>query len=186
MAKAQTKKGKVVSMNDVAKVSELKEWGFRVTDNEGNWSATRGSEGEDEYEFYGPCDSVSALHTKVKLEARPPQFAEEKAEASDEDDRPPGDDFLFDEMRPKPQEHVKELEIVIKNYDELKLKRVEMLEREKEAKKISDAALRRHEDKLAHDPETGIKSYRTKDGIIAELVPGDYSFRTRHEEEDEG
>lgn len=94
-------------------------------------------------------------------------------------------DALFEEMRPTPQTESRELEILVANYHTAKLARVDASARETTAKKDLDAGMHKFVDCLSLDPNTGIKSYTTNDGIIAELVPGKETIQTRHKGEGE-
>lgn len=78
---------KAKNASEESKIAEIQTMGFRVDQNGGSFSAIRdgGEDGTDE--FIGPCKSISALLTKVRLEAK-------------DQPMPTGDGILFDEMRP--------------------------------------------------------------------------------------
>lgn len=169
-AKPARTNGKKVNLNEVAKISELKDLGFVVSVNDGVYSAARGTEGSDGYEFFGPCSSASALHTKVKLGAKPQQFTDR----DETEDLPEGSEKLTEDSNGQKylpgQEPVvlKNLSDWIKQRHEVALQLNGLRIKVRELNDLIIAEMHKREDQLPKNPDTGSLTYRVGD-IIAEL-----------------
>lgn len=181
-AKTAKKNGKL-NLHDVGKLEEIRDLGFRVDNNDGVFSAIRGIEGEDEFEFIGPCNSVSALITKVKLEAKPPVFTE-KGNDLDEDPEELGHTSTGQAYIPGtgPIVH-KDLADAIQERHRIVLDRIALQQKEKECTDTVLALMHKYEEDLATDDD-GIRYYRAGDVVAELMVSEKEKLKTRNADDE--
>jgi hypothetical protein len=149
---------------DSAKLTELRDLGFRVEKLGSGWSA---------YEIkgdrkFGPASSMNALSTQVKL-ALEKDAALAKGDTGEEDldsieleklETTSTGQMYAPGMEP---EVIPELSKALISYHKIKLERVSWSNKETEAKKTLRALLAKYDDKLNHDEESGLTTYQAGD-----------------------
>lgn len=184
-----SKKNKKLNLHDVGKLQEVRDLGYRVDENGGKFSATRGTEDHDDWEFIGPCDSAAALITKVKLEGKPPQFADDSIET---EDLPDGfveldSDHKGDRYLPGAAPIVnKKLTDAVLKYHAVKMERVAMTAQETAAKAEMIMVAKMHEDLYVTDPKKPkTKVYQAGDVISRMKIIEDEEFTTEEIKHDD-
>lgn len=167
-----------LSLGDVAKVDELRKLGWTIDTNVKPFKAF---EKAGDLREVGPATTIKALHTQVMIAVGK---GEGKTVVVGKSNLKKGE-FLFDEMKPEPQKDVPELRQPILNYQDAKERRMELTKLEVESKKIVDRLMHDHQDELAVDPSSGVKSYQVDD-IVIELIPGEDKLKSRRLGDEDG
>lgn len=191
-----TQTDKPIGADGIAKVAaasllgiteSLAALGYRLEGGDKSWKAYPIAGGDP----IGPAASPKALLTMVNLKAGPVEakgngkgktVTAGKSKLEDgkftESNGSPKDEFLFEEMKPVPQTDVPELRQPILSYQDYKERRMELTKLEVESKAIVDKLMHDHQDELAVDPKTGVKSYQVED-VVIDLIPGEDTLKSR-------
>lgn len=163
---------------DVAKADELKQLGWRTENLDSGFSAYE-INGERKI---GPFDSMAELTKAVKeevgnrLDLPPSENSADEPELSTLDADSKGNTYLPGHG---PQV-IKELADAAIEYDRIKMERVNLSAKEKEAKDTLTALMKKYEDRLEVDPDTGEKLYTAGDVTAVLVVTESETVKTRH------